>query len=364
MKKYKVTKSFTFNGKRYYVRGNTEKEVNKKLAQKQYELEQGLVTYDSNMLVRVWAEQAIRTYKADLSERALYDLESRIRKHILPELGGIPIGKVRPIHCQQLINSKAGYSKEYINKISQALNFIFEKARENKMILDNPAAHIVKPKGHVTHRRPITPHERHHLLLVCEDPAFLPFLFMLYCGCRPAEALNIQYRDIEERSGFLFLHIRGTKTENSDRSVPIPPELSAYLGKTGRKNGSPFAPLFLNRHGKPHSDSSYRALTKALYRAMNISMGCRIYRNQLVPPLPLADDFVPYDLRHTYCTDLQKKGIDVRTAQALMGHADIKTTANIYTHQDQDTLLFAAQKLRQGATVGATSECPKMSENV
>ena len=68
-----------------------------------------------------------------------------------------------------------------------------------------------------------------------------------------------------------------------------------------------------------------------------------MYRNQLIPPYPLADDFVPYDLRHTYCTDLQKKGIDIRTAQYLMGHSDISLTANIYTHADNSTILETAK---------------------
>ena len=70
-----------------------------------------------------------------------------------------------------------------------------------------------------------------------------------------------------------------------------------------------------------------------------------MYRNELLPPFPLAEDFVPYDLRHTYCTDLQKTGIDIRMAQKLMGHADITITANIYTHTDAESLTRAAQVL-------------------
>lgn len=353
MKKYKVTKSFTFDGKRYYIRGDTEREVNRKMAKKQYELENGLVTYDSNMPVKIWVEQVTRTYKADLSEKSLADFKCRVNKHIIPELGNIPIGKVRPIQCQELINSKAGYSKEYINKIRRDLKFIFDRAVENKMINENPAANIKKAKGHVTHRRSITRYEREHLLQACKDHRFLPFLFMLYCGCRPAEAVEVQFRDIEIQSGIPFLHIRGTKTENSDRYVPIPPALYDVL-----PYGQGFSYLSLNRHGRPYTESSYKALVRALYRRMNISMGCRVYRNQLIPPYPLADDFVPYCLRHTYCTDLQKAGIDVRTAQKLMGHADITTTANIYSHQDEDTLMTAAVKMGceniEGATVGAT----------
>lgn len=46
-----------------------------------------------------------------------------------------------------------------------------------------------------------------------------------------------------------------------------------------------------------------------LRREMNIALGCRVYRNELLSPFPLAEDFVPYCLRHTYCTDLQKKAL-------------------------------------------------------
>ena len=46
---------------------------------------------------------------------------------------------------------------------------------------------------------------------------------MLECGCRPSEAMGLIGTDInhEER----LLHIRGTKTANSDRYVPIPDRL-------------------------------------------------------------------------------------------------------------------------------------------
>ena len=83
-----------------------------------------------------------------------------------------------------------------------------------------------------------------------------------------------------------------------------------------------------------------------------------MYRNQLIAPYPLADDFVPYDLRHTYYTDLQKKGIDIRTAQYFMGHSDISLTANIYTHADNSTILEAARLINgtTGTTLGTTPQ--------
>ena len=51
---------------------------------------------------------------------------------------------------------------------------------------------------------------------------------------------------------------------------------------------------------------------------------------------PFASDLVPYCLRHEYCTDLARKGVDIRIAQRLMGHATITMTANIYTNLTVD----------------------------
>jgi site-specific recombinase XerD len=76
-------------------------------------------------------------------------------------------------------------------------------------------------------------------------------------------------------------------------------------------------------------------------------MGCKTHRNALIPPLPLAPDFEPYCLRHTYCTDLCKAGVDIRTAQRLMGHANISITADIYTHVDVNDIIQAGEKINE-----------------
>ena len=341
MKTYKYKTSFTFEGQRIYVYAKTKQELYRKAAEKKLALERNLVVYDSTMPLSQWAETALATYKADVSEKTFEDIRIRMNKHVLAELGKFPIGKIKPVMCQNFINGKKGFSQEYINKIYQDLYFLFEKAKQNHMVSENPAEFIVRPKGHTTHRRAITANERAHLIKVCADNSrFLPFLVMLRCGCRPAESLAIKHGDISVKEGIPYLHIRGTKTVNSDRTVPMPLDLFTSLPK-----GSPFENVFLTVNGRPYTRSGYQSLVKALKRAMNISMGCRTHRNKLVPPFPLADDFVPYCLRHTYCTDLQKAGVDVRTAQKLMGHADISTTANIYTHQDEELLKEAAKKL-------------------
>ncbi len=76
------------------------------------------------------------------------------------------------------------------------------------------------------------------------------------------------------------------------------------------------------------------------------------YRNRLIlhgESPELLRSLVAYDLRHTYCTDLQKAGVDLKTASYLMGHADIQTTANIYSHTDGELIDTTAEKIRRYA---------------
>ena len=80
--------------------------------------------------------------------------------------------------------------------------------------------------------------------------------------------------------------------------------------------------------------------------------GMQNIQKQADPSYPLAPDLVAYCLRHEYCTELARKGVDIRQAQKLMGHATIIMTANIYTNLDNSDILSAASAI--GATKGVT----------
>ena len=356
-----VTKSFSFEGKRYYVSGKNEKEAIINMANKLRDLEEGKLTVSNTMKVSDWANRAVDAYKTSFVDETRTSYISAMNHCVLEHIGNMQLKQVKPLHCQNVINLQAGNSKAYINQVYQILNFIFRTAVENELILKNPAEKITKPAGTKKNRRSITEKERYHFLKVCEtDDRFILFLLMLHCGCRPSEAREAKGMDIKLMESQPVLHIRGTKTDNADRFVPIPDVLYQKI-----KNTPKFDYLCTTNGGKRFNQSSYSKLRDRLYREMNISMGCTVYRNQLMPPYPLADDFVPYNLRHTYCTDLQKKGVDIRTAQYLMGHSDISLTANIYTHADNSTILEAAKLINgaAGTTAGTTPNSTKTHQN-
>ena len=342
MKEYKYTKDFTFEGHRFKVRANTLEELYDKKAKKIAELKSRSRILSPSTTVDDWSKVAYDTYKSNVKD--LPNMKRRYSKYVSPQIGHIQISKVRAIQCQAILNSCSGMSFSHVTKLRQELKFLFSSALDNKLISDDPTKRLTLPSFQKGSRRSITDHERKHLYSVYEGyRPFILFIIMLETGCRPAEAAGLIGKDIDHKNR--LLHIRGTKTVNSDRFVPIPDRLYEDI-----KDTKPFDYIC------HHDRSSYRRLRERLYREMNISMGAKTYRNALVPPLPLAEDFTPYCLRHTYCTDLCKASVDVRTAQKLMGHANISITSDIYTHVDQSEILKAAEKIRnyQATTLPTT----------
>lgn len=53
----------------------------------------------------------------------------------------------------------------------------------------------------------------------------------------------------------------------------------------------------------------------------------------------------PHGLRHTHITTLIKNGVDVKTVSGRVGHADVKTTLNVYCHFTKKGYKKAAAKL-------------------
>lgn len=53
----------------------------------------------------------------------------------------------------------------------------------------------------------------------------------------------------------------------------------------------------------------------------------------------------PHVLRHTFCTNMANAGMDIKSLQYLMGHADAGVTMNVYTHASYDHAAQSMQKI-------------------
>ena len=143
------------------------------------------------------------------------------------------------------------------------------------------------------------------------------------CGLRVSELVGLQLRDLDLQDELVRVRGKGGR----ERLVPLPGEalrwLDRYLRDVRpgcRRNGSEPG-LFLTRLGRPPSRQWFGKL---------------LARYAVRAGIP-RERISPHVLRHSFATHLLEADADLRSVQALLGHARIVTT-EVYTHVDRARL--------------------------
>lgn len=145
---------------------------------------------------------------------------------------------------------------------------------------------------------------------------------MMYgCGLRASELCGIKLPDIDESSGILYVKGKGSK----ERIVPYIGTLCAAVGKYV----SEARPLLLGGSKNEHLFVSSRG--RALLRQ---ELWKIVQKRGAMAGIARAR-LHPHVLRHSFATHLQRRGMDLRTLQELMGHSSIATTER-YAHLDTE----------------------------
>ena len=351
MTEYKYRHREMYKDKMIDVKANSTGDLANKITAKKKQIDRQFL--DKDTMLADFIDTYLEAYKRASVSPDTYAFLKIIGDKISDGIGNMKVSKIKPLQIQTFLNSLIGYKESYIKKIYQLTCQIFLHAYRNGLTSTDYSVLLELPKGRRAEiGRSITDRERQVLLQVLDGHRGEMFCkLMLYCGLRPGEAMALQWKNVDlsdetitvdksyKRSG----NIGQPKSQAANRTIPIPDHLVPLL----RKNkAGPFDFVCLN-NGQPYSEGARRAMWKSVKRAMNLAMGCKSYRNKLVPPYPLADDFTMYCLRHTYCTDLERAGVPINVARRLMGHSNIATTSRIYTH-DNDESLERARDLING----------------
>ena len=368
---------FRYNGKKYEKTSTiSQEDANYKARRYKEDLENGVIGISKNMTVRNWANEWLEIYKKPLlAEKQYKDYKRQIDNSIIPAIGTLRLVDVKDIHLQKILNSKSGLSETRIKMLYLTIRGIFRQAKISLLIIQDPSEHLRLPASTKGTHRSITDFEREHFLKAAANHhAGLMFKVMLYCGLRTGEVVALEWRDIDTKKKRFKItralesgtdNLKLPKTNAGIREVPIPNELYDELIAVRR---DPFEPIFLQEKGRVrHTHSSRCKAWESLKKQIDISMGA-VYEKRkakdgkmrLTKVLSVvAPDFVPYCLRHTYCTDLQDKGVPINIARYLMGHSDIRVTSGIYTHTTEQSIDDAANLIN-----AVTSVVSKRSDNV
>lgn len=330
-----VRKTARWNGKKYEATGKTELEAMTKLAEKLAAAKRGKAEVSGSMTVSSWYKQWIDLYKKPkgLTEKSLKMYDEKFNGYIRPAIGHMKLKDVKDVHLQRILNSQAGRSASHVKKIRMVLQEMFKRARQSRLIPYDPAELLELPTVKQGRRRSITEEERAAILAVAaRHRAGLWVLTLLYTGMRPGETAALTWSDVDFDHNEIHVHaakesgsraIKGPKTASGVRDIPIHAALLPHLLEA---KGKPFSLVFPTKAGTVQNESSMRRMWNSFISDVEEELGRH------------AEGLTPYCLRHTFCTDLQRAGVPINVAKELMGHADIQTTANIYTHRDSETL--------------------------
>lgn len=277
-------------------------------------------------------EQYISVYREDRSEAVKKNYRYNFNKYILSVLGDRPISGITAAEVQKILNGMRGKSATTIRSVYGDLKLVFRHAYIDEYICRDISVYLTKPKclkGGM--RRALTPKEREAVLMVAQTKRkYTAFLFMMLCGARPSEAYAIRKEDIDFEQG--TVHIRGTKTASSDRVVPCPSVILKIAEKTL------YGLITTSDTGMEVKKETQVRIWHSFFIDCHLYLGGGLYRNAPCEPYPFGVDLTAYNLRHEYCTELARRGVDLRITQKLMGHSSPEMTLKVYTNLSSEDI--------------------------
>lgn len=385
----RISKSFRYEGKVYNVKGSSEKECLEKIAEKKAMLKRGEFKPKA-ITVQAWAETWLETYlkpkvrkpgapklKGSMTQKSFNMYDEKLRGYILPAIGRKKLADVRDSDLQRILNDQAETSFSHASKVRMIMKAMFKQAYVSRQIMYDPSLALTLPAVTQGKRRSITEEERTVLLEVAKTHRCgLWVKFMLYEGLRPGETAALRVKHLDFDKGLISVSeavesgsdVIGTpKTNAGIRYVFISDQIKDELkAAVDGKYAENF--VFPQTDGKSMMTAgTIENNWKYFTRQMDLAMGAEttahghiydpkdidrngkpIYPDPKDPSKPLdghklAPDFVLYCLRHTFCTDLGKKGVSVEDIRYLMGHESITTTLGTYSHPGEETATRAAK---------------------
>lgn len=158
----------------------------------------------------------------------------------------------------------------------------------------------------------------------------LIFDLLLKTGLREQEAMYLEWEDISFQTQTLTIHSKPALgfriKDKEERSVPIPLDLIEKLKKYQENSDNHF--VIGTRKDKPHT--KLLRLLKGLVKKAELNCG----RCEGCKSREECEKWFLHKFRATYCTQLLRSGLDLRTVQGMMGHSDIASTMRYLRPQE------------------------------
>lgn len=264
-------------------------------------------------------------WSGHLSDKGQLKLKNIMPKHIYKILDEIPQARTK-------------------NGVFKMLKAMFNKAVMWGYMDENPCDRVETPKYKAAEKQSLSRDDISHIMAIIgkEYSKYQAmFYFAALCGLRRQEIVGLKWDDIDFDNQCFTVRratslVKGagtvakeTKTEKSRRKLYLHELLkNALLTWRNEQNA------LKNKMGDKWHDDNW-IFTQYDGRIMNLHTPTNWWKEFVA-----ANDITPitfHGLRHTAATYMIKNNVPISTVSGVLGHANVTTTLNIYTHVIEET---------------------------
>lgn len=338
---------------------------------------EGLVASKNTTVVQfihLWLDNKAK----EITPRTYQSYETVLRLYVIPHLGGMRLQKLGKGHIQALwtnLRENHGLSPKSIQLTHTVFGQVLRAAVEDRILSRDPSKGVKTYKVEQTTKKTLTPKQVALFLETARGVTktcswsrpqqwYTVFHLLLTTGMRPSEALALSWEDLDLDEGTAVVHkalhqhepgkweVRsGTKTQAGRRKVNLPASTVQVL----RDHRQSQARIILEA-GSGYLRSG-RVFAGKQGQVLNPVVVSRKWR-QYIKLAGLPEGIRLYDARHTHATILMASGANPKVVADRLGHADIQTTLQTYSHvspelakETADTVervLFSGGQARSG----------------
>ncbi|MBT2576823.1 site-specific integrase [Bacillus sp. ISL-8] len=267
-------------------------------------------------------------YSQRRKQSSTLTIQNVIYNHLLPEFKKIKIDYITAKHVMiyqnKIINN---YSAEFLKKIHTTLSAIFNFAIKFHGLTHNPARIAGNFEKESNKRMNFWEFaEFKQFIAVVDDPMYKAFFSTLYySGARKGELLALTWEDINFEEKIININktdfnriITQPKTKASNRIIMLP-TLVIRLLKNLKEHATLTAPVKDDYvvFGTFYTSLATSTLQQNFKKYINIAQ---------------VKNIVLHEFRHSHASYLINKGVSPLVVAQRLGHSDVATTLNTYSH--------------------------------
>ncbi len=284
--------------------------------------------------------------------------DGMFKNHIIPAFGNKRIRTIKINEVQRAINKWFKIAPNNFKKWFNYTSNVFDYAIKEQYIKDNPCKLVNIPKKQVEYGdKPANFWDKKQLLnfFECIDPSkemekYTLFRVLAFAGLRRGECLALTWDDINMSEQTIRVNktltqgvkgkqiVQAPKTRKGRRTLKMDSKTMNYLKEWRLRQKKVFFMLGFNTFKKSQLVFASRTNNHKCLNTPAKWLKKVIKANNLKP-------ITVHGFRHTHASALFSAGASIKEVQERLGHEDIQTTMDIYTHVTNQQNKEAVKKL-------------------